>query len=135
MSATPDVLPAAPECGGNGGLAQAAERINYFDDLQYDVKVQDFAKDPRWEGSGNRDTYQDRERSGCHDYGFSATTHFTGSEPGELGGIFWRSGQYSFYADRVGARFDRFCVFTPGGGGQIVRIYLDDLEYTVRSNR
>jgi hypothetical protein len=29
-----------------------------------------------------------------------------------------------------GARFDRFGVFTPKVGGQIVRLYLDDLKYT-----
>jgi len=30
----------------------------------------------------------------------------------------------------LGARFDRFGVFTSNIGGQIVRIYLDDLKYT-----
>ncbi len=30
-----------------------------------------------------------------------------------------------------GASFDRFGVFTPCIGGQIVRLYLDDLTYTV----
>src|SRR5262249_27745851 len=29
-----------------------------------------------------------------------------------------------------GARFDRFGLFTPAVGGQVVRIYLDDLKYT-----
>jgi hypothetical protein len=29
-----------------------------------------------------------------------------------------------------GARFDRFGVFTPSNGGQIVRIYFDDMKYT-----
>lgn len=29
-----------------------------------------------------------------------------------------------------GARFDRFGLFTSNVGGQIVRIYLDDLKYT-----
>jgi hypothetical protein len=29
-----------------------------------------------------------------------------------------------------GARFDRFGVFTSNIGGQIVRLYLDDLKYT-----
>ncbi len=29
-----------------------------------------------------------------------------------------------------GARFDRFGLFTSNIGGQIVRIYLDDLKYT-----
>jgi hypothetical protein len=34
-----------------------------------------------------------------------------------------------------GASFDRFGLFTPAIGGQIVRIYLDDLTYTVRARR
>jgi hypothetical protein len=75
----------------------------YFDDLQYDGKTQDFTKDPGWEGSGNRSTYQDREQGGVHDYGFSAKTNFAGgAKPGEVGGVFWRGGKYSYYADRVG---------------------------------
>jgi hypothetical protein len=74
----------------------------YFDDLQYDGKAEDFAKDPGWEGSGNRATYQDREVVGAHDFGFSARTNFAGGSPGEVGGDLWRSGPYGYYADRVG---------------------------------
>jgi hypothetical protein len=74
----------------------------YFADLRYDGKTPALAKDPGWEGSGNRATYQDREQGGAHDYGFSATTHFAGGKSGEIGGVFWRGGKYSYYADRVG---------------------------------
>jgi hypothetical protein len=74
----------------------------YFGDLQHDGKTQDFAKDPGWEGSGNRSTYQEREQVGAHDYGFNASTNFAGGKPGEIGGILWRGGKYSYYADRVG---------------------------------
>ena len=74
----------------------------FFADLQYDSKSQDFAADPGWEGSGNRVTYQDRDQAGAHDFGFSATS-FAGGRPGEAGGVFWRSGAYGYYADRVGA--------------------------------
>ena len=33
-----------------------------------------------------------------------------------------------------GARFDRFGLFTPSVGGQMVRIFLDDLSYTATHN-
>jgi hypothetical protein len=74
----------------------------YFADLRYGDKTPDLAKDPGWEGSGNRAAYQDREQGGAHDYGFSARTNFAGGKPGEVGGVFWRGGKYSYYADRVG---------------------------------
>jgi hypothetical protein len=84
------------------GMKAGGPMTVYFDDLQYNGKVQNFGKDPGWEGSGNRTSYQDRERAGAHDYGFSATTNCAGSTPGEVGGVLWRSGKYSYYADRVG---------------------------------
>ncbi|HJT76553.1 MAG TPA: hypothetical protein VJ739_05060 [Gemmataceae bacterium] len=74
----------------------------YFDDLRCDGKMQDFAQDPGWEGSGNRATYPERQQAGAQDYGFSAATHFAGGKPGEVGGTLWRGGPYSYYADRVG---------------------------------
>jgi hypothetical protein len=74
----------------------------HFDDLRYDGKAEDFAKDPGWVGSGNRATYPDREQAGAHDFGFSAGTNFAGGRAGEVGGSFWRSGPYGYYADRVG---------------------------------
>jgi hypothetical protein len=46
--------------------------------------------------------YPDREQGGAHDFGFSAQTHHAGGSPGEIGGSFWRSGPYAYYADRVG---------------------------------
>jgi hypothetical protein len=72
-----------------------------FGDLQHDGKTADFAHDPGWEGFGNRATYQEQEPVGAHNYGFS-TTNFAGGKPGEIGGVLWRAGQYSYYADRVG---------------------------------
>jgi hypothetical protein len=73
----------------------------YFDDLAYDGKTEDFAKDPGWEGSGNRGTFPNLMPAGAHDFGYSATS-FAGGAPGEVGGVLWRSGKYAFYADRVG---------------------------------
>jgi hypothetical protein len=74
----------------------------YFGDLALDGKPIDLTKDPGWEGSGNRVTYEDRERPGAHDFGFSPKTSFAGGSPGEVGGSLWRSGKYAYYADRVG---------------------------------
>jgi hypothetical protein len=73
----------------------------YFDDVTLDGKAEDFAADPGWDGSGNRSTYQDRDQPGMHDFGFSNTS-FAGGQQGELGGGFWRSGKYAYYADKVG---------------------------------
>jgi hypothetical protein len=73
----------------------------YFDDLQYDGRTQDFAEDPKWDSSGNRATYQAKDVGGAHDFGFSNTNH-AGGKPGEVGGTFWRSGKYGYYADKVG---------------------------------
>jgi hypothetical protein len=74
----------------------------YFDDLEYNDKVESFSNDAGWIGVGNHDTYQRQEEGGAHDFGFSPNTHFAGAAPGELGGIIWRSGSYAYYADRVG---------------------------------
>lgn len=73
----------------------------FFDDLRYNGVAQDFSQDPGWIGAGNRITFEDREQTGAHDFGFSATNH-AGSAPGEVGGGLWRSGKFGFYADRVG---------------------------------
>ncbi len=73
----------------------------YFDDLQYDGRRQDFARDPKWDASGNRARYQAADVAGAHRFGFSATNHARG-KPGEVGGTFWRGGKYGYYADRVG---------------------------------
>lgn len=74
----------------------------YFDDVEFDGEKQDFSKDPGWLGSGNRTNFKDSNQSGTHDYGFSPQTSYANGSLGELGGIFWRSGDYSYYADRVG---------------------------------
>jgi hypothetical protein len=73
----------------------------YFDDLQYLGRAQDFSKDPSWDASGNRATYRAKDVAGAHDFGFSPTNH-AGGKPGEVGGTFWRSGKYGYYADKVG---------------------------------
>ena len=74
----------------------------YFGDLTLDGKPVDLSKDPGWVGLGNRASYEDRERAGAHDFGFSPKTNFAGGSPGEIGGSLWRSGKYAYYADKVG---------------------------------
>ena len=74
----------------------------YFAELQHDGKTEDFSKDPNWLGSGNHARYEDRDQVGAHDFGFSPDTQFAGGSRGEVGGRFWRSGNYGYYADRVG---------------------------------
>jgi hypothetical protein len=75
----------------------------HFDDLRFDGRAEDFAKDPGWIESGNRSTYETAEQVGAHDFGFSAATnHAGGAAPGEVGGAMWRSGKFAYYADAVG---------------------------------
>ena len=57
---------------------------------------------PEWIGSGNRTNYLETNPAGAHDFGFSPQTRFAGGAPGEVGGNFWRSGDFAYYADRVG---------------------------------
>jgi hypothetical protein len=73
----------------------------HFDDLEYAGRSEDFSQDPNWDASGNRTTYQAKEVGGAHDFGFSDTQH-AGGKRGEIGGTFWRSGKYAYYADRIG---------------------------------
>jgi hypothetical protein len=74
----------------------------YFDDLRYNGEAQDFANDPGWIGFGNRATFEDFEKVGAHNFGYSGKTNIAGGAPGEVGGGLWRSGDYAYYADRVG---------------------------------
>jgi hypothetical protein len=74
----------------------------YFDDLRYDGKAEDFSRDPGWAAVGNEATFDDAERGGAHDFGFSEKTSLAGGTAGEMGGKLWRSGDYGYYADRVG---------------------------------
>jgi hypothetical protein len=74
----------------------------YFDDLRYNDETQDLTHDPGWIGAGNRTTFEDLEQVGAHNFGYSPKTNIAGGAPGEVGGGLWRSGDYAYYADRVG---------------------------------
>jgi hypothetical protein len=73
----------------------------HFGDLQCNGRSNDLTEDPNWDSSGNRATYESKDVGGAHDFGFSLTNH-AGGEAGEIGGTFWRSGKYAYYADRTG---------------------------------
>jgi hypothetical protein len=74
----------------------------YFNEVQINGQPHDFSTDPKWIGVGNRVTFEDREVTGAHNFGFSPDTNHAGGEKGEIGGGLWRSGDFAFYADRVG---------------------------------
>ena len=74
----------------------------FFDDLSYEGRTQDFTQDPHWDSVRNRGSYAAADVSGAHNFGFSSTNH-AGGQPGEIGGVFWRSDHWGYYADRVGA--------------------------------
>lgn len=107
---TVDVTPGLKKEGANfdrfgvcNAMKSGGSATIFFDDLQFNGQKQDFSKDPEWTGTGNRVSYDDREVTGAHNFGYSATTNFAGGAPGEIGGGLWRSGAFAFYADRVGA--------------------------------
>ncbi len=84
-------------------LKQGSSADLYFDDVEHDGKKEDFAADPNWDGLNNRAHIADTMRTGYHDFGFSQGTNLAGGAPGEMGGIFWRTGKaYGYYADRIG---------------------------------
>lgn len=83
-------------------MMKAGGQLNiYFDDLEYEGRSQDFSQDPHWDASGNRVTYQATDVAGAHSFGFSPT-HHAGGQLGEVGGTFWRTDNWGYYADKVG---------------------------------
>ncbi len=73
----------------------------YVAGLEIDGAKQDFSKDPQWIGVANVDSYERRDEGGAHDFGYSDTS-FAGGKAGEIGGMIWRSGDFAYYADRIG---------------------------------
>ena len=72
----------------------------HFDDLKYLDRSQDFSRDPKWDASGNRRTYDATDVGGAHNFGFSDTNH-AGGNKGEIGGTFWRTDKWGYYADKI----------------------------------
>ena len=73
----------------------------HFDDLTYLGKSEDFSKNPKWDASGNRRTYPASDVGGAHNFGFSQTNHAGGAKAGEIGGTFWRTDKWGYYADKI----------------------------------
>jgi hypothetical protein len=77
----------------------------WLDDVTVNDERDEFDKDPRWDASGNRRTYETRIVRPRFDFGFSATHHAGGKSSGELGGLFFRGD--CRYAERLAAYGDR----------------------------
>ena len=78
----------------------------YLRDLVLDGVHQRFDSDPEWEGVGNRVTFSDSEIRPHHNFGYRPSTNHAGGEPGEIGGLIWRteadrSADVGYYADEV----------------------------------
>jgi hypothetical protein len=61
---------------------------------------QDFAADPNWEGVNNRVEAENPPKI-TQDFGYRPTTHAS-DEPGEIGGVIWRSRTPAWYGKNVG---------------------------------
>lgn len=77
----------------------------WLDDVTINGDADDFAKDPGWEGVGNRREYQTADVRPWFDFGFSPTNHAGGQGAGELGGLVFRGD--CRYKDRLAAYGDR----------------------------
>jgi hypothetical protein len=73
----------------------------YFADVQCNGRAEDLSHDPNWDASGNRTSFKSALVAGAHDFGFTNSSN-AGGKPGEVGGTFWRTAPYAYYADRVG---------------------------------
>lgn len=96
------LLPVLKSADGGGEI--------WLDDVTINGKSDDFAKDPEWEGVGNRRTYQTAEVRPRFDFGFSPTQHAGGEKSGELGGLVFRGD--CRYKDRLAAYGDRLKTLT-----------------------
>jgi hypothetical protein len=82
----------------------------WFDDVTINGAKDDFAKDPQWEGVGNRKEYQTADVRPRFDFGYSPTNHAGGKAAGELGGLVFRGD--CRYKDRLAAYGDRLGALT-----------------------
>ncbi|MBM4069935.1 MAG: hypothetical protein FJ271_13430 [Planctomycetes bacterium] len=78
----------------------------WLDDVTIDGRLDEFARDPSWEGRGNRRTYESSNVRPRFDFGFSPTRHAGGAAAGELGGLVFRGDcrfkdKIACYGDRL----------------------------------
>lgn len=93
------VLPLRPEHRAHGAAFDRFGLFNcrlagnaltaFFDDIAVNGTEERFARDPGWEGKGNRDSFDDPLGYGMQDFGYSRATAHAGGKPGEIGGRFW----------------------------------------------
>jgi len=77
----------------------------WLDDVTINGERNDFAKDPGWEGVGNRREYQTADVRPRFDFGYTATRYAGGRAEGELGGLIFRGD--CRYPERLAAYGDR----------------------------
>jgi hypothetical protein len=92
------LLPVLKSADGGGEI--------WLDDVMIDGKSDDFARDPGWEGNGNRRTYQTTNIRPRFDFGYSPTRKAGGQAEGELGGLVFRGdcrypARMAAYGDRL----------------------------------
>ena len=123
----------------------------YFDDLEYNGRSADFTVAPDWVGSANRTTFRDTA-IGAHNFGFSRLTNVAGGQTynwslkydpgadnaqGEIRVVLGDDSVALPVSERLrqqGAVFTHFGLFTSTNGGQMLRLYLDDLRYSVSTS-
>src|SRR5215213_2302201 len=72
------------------------------DELQPALTVEQFEKDPGWEGHNNR-VVPKSLKTVEQNFGHSAT-NFAGNAAGEIGGRIWRCSTPASYADKIAAK-------------------------------
>lgn len=92
------LLPVLKSADGGGEV--------WLDDVTVNGAADDFAKDPGWEGVGNRREYQTADVRPRFDFGYSQTKHAGGKGAGELGGLVFRGDcryktKLAAYGDRL----------------------------------
>lgn len=78
----------------------------WLDDVTLDGRKEGFAKDPDWEGSHNRRSYETANVRPRFDFGYSPTNYAGGQGKGELGGLVFRGDcrfpeRMAYYGDRL----------------------------------
>lgn len=82
----------------------------YLDDVTIDGQMDDFTRDPGWEGYQNRHTYVTANVRPRFDFGYSPTHHGGGMAAGELGGLVFRGD--CRYPERLACYGDRLSPLT-----------------------
>ena len=82
----------------------------WMDDVTVEGEREEFTQEPRWDGVGNRRSYDTDNVRPRFDFGFSPTHYAGGRAKGELGGLFFRGD--CRYPERLAAYGDRLSVLT-----------------------